>query len=109
MSGLVVVWRYDVRPAAVAAFERDYGPDGAWARLFRRDGGYLGTDLWRVDARAHAYMTFDRWRSASAREAFLAAHRAEYDALDARCSAYTSSESLVGEFTLDAPARARPD
>jgi len=102
MSELVVVWRYDVRAEAVAAFERDYGPHGAWATLFRRDDAYLGTDLCRVEGSASTYMTFDRWRSAAARAAFLAAHRADYDALDARCGAYTTAEALVGEFARQA-------
>ena len=52
----------------------------------------------RIEGSASSYMTFDRWRSAGARAAFLAAHRGDYDALDARCSAYTIAEALVGEF-----------
>jgi hypothetical protein len=96
------VWCYDVKHDAVDAFERDYGPDGAWARLFGRDHAYLGTDLCRLEDRADAYMTFDHWRDATARATFLAANRADYDALDARCHAYTSDEALVGEFDVDA-------
>jgi hypothetical protein len=109
VSELVVVWRYDVRPDAIAPFERDYGPHGAWAALFRRDIAYRGTDLCRVQGSASTYMTFDRWQSAASRAAFLAAHRVEYDALDARCGVYTIAEVLVGEFARqDSAATATP-
>ena len=34
-----IVWEYEVRPEKVAAFEVLYGPEGYWARLFRRAAG----------------------------------------------------------------------
>ena len=108
MTGeVVIVWSYRVRPDAVDAFERDYGSDGAWAQLFRRHDGYLGTELRGVDAEPYAYMTFDRWASCEARDAFMRAHGDAYAALDMRCAAYTTDEALVGEFGADAPASAR--
>ena len=34
------VWEFHVAPAAQAQFEREYGPHGFWARLFRGVLGY---------------------------------------------------------------------
>ncbi len=39
----VVVWQFEIAEEKVAAFEAAYGPDGAWAELFRASADYLGT------------------------------------------------------------------
>ena len=46
-----IVWEYEVRPEKVEAFEALYGPEGDWARLFRRADGYVETRLFRDTAR----------------------------------------------------------
>ena len=92
----VLVWEF--RPAAgrESEFERAYGPDGDWARLFRRDPAYLGTDLLRgPDGR---YLTLDRWRSRAAFEGFRATHAGDYAALDRKMEALTSQEAAIGSF-----------
>ena len=103
MSTFVIAWRYAVRPERVDDFLPAYRPDGAWARMFRRSVDYLGTDLLQAVDDATTYMTIDRWTSVAARRDFLAAHAAEYAALDAQCAAFTTAETLVGEFVLDTP------
>jgi hypothetical protein len=40
-----LVWEFRVSGEHDVAFRQAYGPDGEWARLFRRGAGYLGTDL----------------------------------------------------------------
>ena len=94
---LVLVWEYRVPDAHVAEFERRYGPDGDWARLFRRGQGYLGTHLLRDPDEPGRYLTLDRWRRAQDWHAFKAAHAADYAALDATCDALTTSERSLGE------------
>ena len=91
-----VAWRYRVAPGGHAAFEALYGPDGDWARLFRRSGDYLGTRLYRDTSDADAYLTIDRWRSRDAYEAFLRDARADYAVLDARGDALTLEETRLG-------------
>ena len=91
-----IAWRYRVAPGCRAAFEALYGPDGDWARLFRRSGDYLGTTLYRDTADADAYLTIDRWRSRAAYDAFLHDDRADYAALDARGDALTVEEARLG-------------
>ena len=45
MSMYVILWRFRPVVGQESEFERAYGPSGEWARLFRRDEGYLGTEL----------------------------------------------------------------
>jgi heme-degrading monooxygenase HmoA len=90
----VIVWEYEVAAGCEHAFERAYGPQGDWARLFRTHGGYLGTELVRSD-RPDRYVTIDRWAAEDDVAAFLARRRAEYEALDARCDAFTVAERRV--------------
>lgn len=93
-----VVWSYDVKPEQVRAFERAYGPDGDWVRLFRRAPGYAGTELRRETDRAAHYLTIDRWNTRVDYQRFKDTFRAEYELLDARCGALTDSEKKVGDF-----------
>jgi len=41
----VVVWKFEIAEEKVAGFEAAYGPEGAWAQLFRTSPNYLGTCL----------------------------------------------------------------
>jgi len=92
------VFAYEV--AERPAFERVYGPDGDWARFFRRGEGYLGTELL---ASAERYLVIDRWTSREAYGAFLAAHREEYDRRSAEADTLYVREERVGEFEGLAP------
>lgn len=97
-----VVWSYDVKPEQVKAFERAYGPDGDWVRLFRRASGFAATELRReTDHPAH-YVTIDRWNTRADYERFKEAFRYEYELLDARCGRLTDFEKKVGDFETTA-------
>jgi hypothetical protein len=89
----VVIWRFTTKDGE--NFERHYGPDGTWARLFRRSTDYVRTDLLRG---GDAYLTLDWWTSAAAYEAFRDAHAEEYARLDAECEALTTAEEKLGAF-----------
>jgi heme-degrading monooxygenase HmoA len=93
---IAILWTYEVRPESAADFERAYGPDGAWAVLFRRGAGYLGTEL--LSGPGAAYLTIDRWRSTADFDAFMAAHRAEYEALDRATRGWTTKERRLGAW-----------
>lgn len=104
---LVRVWQYDVVPGAEAEFEREYGRDGSWARLFAAEPGYLDTELFRSVGIPRRYLTVDRFSDAGAWDRFLARHRGAYDALDARCAGLTSAEvELAGAVP---PAAGQPE
>ncbi|HET9638692.1 MAG TPA: antibiotic biosynthesis monooxygenase [Allosphingosinicella sp.] len=99
---IAILWTYEVRPEAAAAFESAYGPNGEWAALFRRSPSYLGTEL--LSAPGTVYLTIDRWRSSADFDAFMAAHRADYDALDRATESWTTKELKLGVWdSLGAP------
>jgi heme-degrading monooxygenase HmoA len=93
-----IFWEYEVRPEQVAAFERLYGADGEWARLFRRADGYVETLLFRDTDRPTRYLTVDRWQSRAAFDAFVDAASSAYAALDRLGGALTVREHRLGAF-----------
>jgi heme-degrading monooxygenase HmoA len=95
-----VVWEFRVRPGREEEFERRYGTDGDWVRLFRRGEGYVGTTLLRDHAIPRRYLVNDTWRDAAAHRAFKEGHPDAYAALDLECTALTEDERCLGEFEL---------
>ena len=93
---IAILWRFQVRPEAREAFERVYGPEGDWAALFRRAPHYLGTELLRGPD--DSYLTVDRWRALADFDAFMAAHRADYEELDRATQGWTSEERSLGTW-----------
>jgi hypothetical protein len=89
----VIVWRFTT--ADPAAFEQHYGPNGTWARFFRRSGDYLRTDLLKS---ADVWLTLDWWTSLDAYNAFRNEHAEEYARIDAACEAVTTFEEKLGEY-----------
>ena len=43
----MIIWEYIVAESHEAEFERIYGAAGDWEQLFKKDWGYLGTELLR--------------------------------------------------------------
>jgi heme-degrading monooxygenase HmoA len=93
----VRVWEYEVPTESVGAFVAAYGPDGEWARLFRRGRGYLGTDLYRQDGGGDRFLTVDRWVDQDSWRSFLDTSRSAYDALDARLEGLATTERALVE------------
>lgn len=97
-AGFIAVWEFIVEPASRAEFIGHYGPDGSWARLFRRAPGYLGTELLNDRANPLRYVTVDRWASIEDWRAFRERFGQDYAALDRRCERLTVREAALGEF-----------
>jgi len=95
---IALVWRYEVQEEARSAFEAAYAPTGAWARLFARADGFRGTELFRAED--GSYLTFDIWNSRVDFDAFMTAHRADYEALDSSTESWTRSEHRIGEYEV---------
>jgi heme-degrading monooxygenase HmoA len=93
-----VVWSFDVKVEQVKAFERAYGPDGEWERLFRLAPGYAGTELRQETDRRGHYLTIDRWNSRADYERFKDTFSTQYQMLDVRCARLTEIEKKVGDF-----------
>ncbi|MBI5486443.1 MAG: nuclear transport factor 2 family protein [Deltaproteobacteria bacterium] len=102
----VYAWEFVVRPECRAEFERAYGPDGDWVRLFRRASGHVSTDLLRDRGRPDRFVTIDRWKSREAWDSFRSTFSAEYEALDAQCAGLTVHERELGCFDRVASAAA---
>lgn len=99
----VRLWEFRPEPRNVAAFERAYGPEGEWAKLFRQARGYLGTVLLRPEGDGSSYLTIDRWDDEESWRAFLEAFGAEYRALDARLASLAGPEREIGSYTEFTP------
>jgi heme-degrading monooxygenase HmoA len=100
----VVVWQFEIAEEKIAAFEAAYGPEGAWAQLFRNSASYLGTELLHDAYVAGSYLTIDRWASEDDFRAFRRDHDAEYETIDRSCDALTSRETRIGAYTARAAA-----
>jgi len=97
----IIIWEYQIKGAKSADFESMYSPFGAWAELFKKSEGYMGTDLYRDVTRPNKYITIDRWRSKKEYDLFQSTYRREYLALDDRCKGLTESESQLGKWVVD--------
>ena len=94
----IMVWEFHVRDGMQPEFESIYGPEGDWARLFRRGEGYLGTEFAGDIKLTGRYLTIDFWESPTAYEKFRQAHAREYEALDKKCETLTKKELSHGSF-----------
>jgi heme-degrading monooxygenase HmoA len=95
----VILWRFRPVAGQEGEFERAYGPSGEWALLFRRDDGYLGTELLRHSDDPRVYLTLDRWTSRAAYEAFRSRWSGKYRRLDYRLEGLTEEETPLGAFS----------
>jgi heme-degrading monooxygenase HmoA len=94
----VILWEFEVKPGCEKRFENSYGPDGEWARFFRRDPHYRETRLLRDAVRSNRYLTLDAWDSREVYEKFQRENREEYQGLDASFESLTARETHVGSF-----------
>jgi hypothetical protein len=94
----VILWEFEVKPRCEKRFENSYGPDGEWARFFRRDPHYLKTRLLRDAVRTNRHLTLDAWDSREVYEKFQRENSEEYSALDASFESLTVRETHVGSF-----------
>jgi hypothetical protein len=99
----LILWEYEVKPGSEKTFEKVYGPDGDWARLFRTGSHYRETRLLRDPFRLNVYLTLDFWTSRGSYENFLATHKVEYTAIDALGESLTAQERRLGAYELVSP------
>ena len=104
MSMYVILWRFRPVVGQESEFERAYGPSGEWARLFRRDEGYLGTEL--LLRRSDAEITqVNGWNNAGVLQHLLAriVPRIDKQFSAARGNQGLLSDGLVGadDYVVD--------
>lgn len=93
------LWQFDVKAESVEEFERIYGSNGEWERLFRRSFAFRGTALLRDPLRPTRYYTLDFWESDQEYWQFREQMSDDYAELDRKCDALTESERFLGAFT----------
>jgi heme-degrading monooxygenase HmoA len=98
-TGLAILWEFAVKASRREEFETHYGPDGSWARLFRKAPGYMATELLNDCGTPLRYVTIDRWSSIEQWREFRKRHAEEYEALDRECAGLTTHEVPLGEFS----------
>ena len=96
----VALWEYEVKPGCEERFEKAYGPDGDWAKLFHSDSHYSETRLVRDAFHSGVYLTMDFWNSRSAYEEFMSKHQGEYKRIDAIGEQITVKERRIGWFEM---------
>ena len=94
----VALWEFEVKPGCEKRFLKVYGPEGDWAKLFRKDANYQETLLLHDADHPATFMTLDFWATRQAYETFMAAHAAEYEGLDAAGQGLTLRERKIGWF-----------
>jgi heme-degrading monooxygenase HmoA len=94
----VILWEFEVKPGCEKRFEDGHGPDGEWARFFRRDPRYRETRLLRDIVRSDRYLTADFWDSREAYESFQRENCEEYRTLDTSFESLTVRETCLGAF-----------
>jgi heme-degrading monooxygenase HmoA len=94
----VALWEFEVKPGCQQRFEEAYGPEGDWARLFRRHPHYHETRLVRDALRPGVYLTMDFWSSRQSYETFMEEHKDEYQAIDSEGEELTVSERKIGWY-----------
>ncbi|MCL4275630.1 MAG: antibiotic biosynthesis monooxygenase [Anaerolineales bacterium] len=97
----LILWEYYVKAEKLPDFEEIYSPTGAWAELFQKGEGYLGTELLHDKTNPCRYLTIDRWESKATYETFLSVQEQAYKEMDARCEGLTEHESLLGKWILE--------
>jgi heme-degrading monooxygenase HmoA len=93
----VALREFEVKPGCEKRFEKVYGPDGDWAKLFRNDSNYREIRLLGDATRAEIYLTIDFWKSRQAYERFMES-QAEYKKLDAAGESLTLRERKIGWY-----------
>lgn len=94
----IAAWAFVVKPELQRDFERAYGQNGDWVRLFLKGEGYIKTELHRDPENPTRYLTLDFWRSRAQYEAFREQAKSVYQEIDARCERFTAEEQLLGDF-----------
>jgi hypothetical protein len=92
----IYVWEFTVKDVNRDAFERAYGKEGDWEKLFTGKDGYVKTEF-LINERG-VYMTIDYWESKEKMRKFMEEFKMEYDEIDKRCDELTESEIMLGEF-----------
>lgn len=98
MSSFITIWEYKVKAERKAEFEKLYGLDGAWVKLFKKFPGYVRTELIRDLDNDSVYITIDYWKSKEAYSSFKEESKEEFSGIDKKGEELTLEEKHIGDF-----------
>lgn len=94
----LILWEYEVKPGEEKAFEKAYGPEGAWVKLFQGDRHYRQTQLLKDAQRSTIYYTLDYWDNQDDYNRFKQNSQEKYAKLDKATESLTIRERNLGCF-----------
>ena len=95
----IIIWKYIVKNGCQSNFEEKYGLKGIWDMFFKKQTGYITTELLKGLMKKNEYFTLDKWISKEHYEECLSKNIEEYKKIDYSCESMTESEEKVGEYT----------
>ena len=93
-----VIYRYQVHPSQVRAFEHAYGAGGPWVALFRQYPGYRHTRLFRHKEHAEFYICIDVWENKADFDAFRSSAADIYARMSHQFRMLYIEELLLGYY-----------
>jgi uncharacterized membrane-anchored protein YitT (DUF2179 family) len=100
----IIAWRFVARPDRLDEFKKEYGPDGSWAKLLARGGGFVKTELTPYRNAPNEFITLDYWDSREHFDRFKAEYTEEYRLLDERLAALTTHQERISRTLVPAGA-----
>jgi len=106
---IAVVWQFEVKPDARAAFEQFYGADGEWTMLSRKSRSFIGSSFLREFSQEPRYLLIEYWSEMLPYERHLADLSDEIAALERSREEMVVAAMPLGVFNaLDVPDRFGP-
>lgn len=99
MNSFITIWRYKIKPEKRSEFEKLYGQNGEWVKLFKKYPDYIKTELIKNLNNNH-YITLDYWNSKESYYKFKEAAKKEFIEIDSQGEELTIEEKHIGEFKI---------
>lgn len=94
----VYKWEFKVHPGKQHEFEKLYGPEGDWEKLFKKHPGYISTQLLKSTEQENTFITIDYWKSKEDLDEFKSTFKNEFEILEKEGEKLTISEKQVGNY-----------
>ena len=94
----VRIWLFQPMPGRESNFAAAYSSQGAWAQLFERADGFVGTRLLSPEEAGGSWLTLDEWESRAAFDRFQDEYGEAYRSLDEELAELTADERFIGAF-----------
>ena len=86
-----------VHESSKIEFEKHYGGDGTWAKLFKANPSYIQSELLSdIDGQ---YILIDKWQNKHAYDSFRTDKKLDYERLSAELAHLYQTEEKIGCFS----------